>query len=357
MHDTYFSLDSKFQSELLNEAFVRTNRPKHLLEKDIWVVWALETLFSSNLGSQITFKGGTSLSKAYKTIERFSEDVDLTYDIRCLLSDIETGPEAIPPTKSQADKWTNAVRSLLPGWLQSDVIPVMQSGLKAAGLNASLLIDGTWQDTIAIGYQPLYQGSDYVRPQVRLEFGARSTGEPWEILPVHCDIASSFPDIIFPRVSPRVMKIERTFWEKATAIHVLCKQDKLRGDRLSRHWHDVVTLAESERIRSSMMDKTWLEQVVRHKSMFFREKDQTKNVIDYHDCLQGHLRLVPDGETMEALRKDYDKMVQEGFMLAQSMTFDSVIEKCAELETVINHAYGASGIPDQDEEDGDSPGY
>ena len=342
MPEIYFSLDSKFQSELLNEAFVRTNLPRHLLEKDIWVVWALETLFSSNLGSQISFKGGTSLSKAYKAIERFSEDVDLTYDIRSLLPEFHTEPEAIPPTTSQAKKWTRVVRSRLPDWVQKSVMPILQNGLSAGCMSAGLSITGEYRDVLVIDYQPLFKGSDYVKPQVRLEFGARSTGEPWEVLPVHCDIESSFPDIIFPSVSPRVMKVGRTFWEKATAIHVFCKQTKLSGDRLSRHWHDVVTLAESERTRNYLMDKSLLEKVVQHKSMFFLFKDRANNVIDYHACLQGHLRLVPEGEILEILREDYDKMVQEGFMLAQTMAFDDLIGKCSELEAKINRSFGAS---------------
>jgi hypothetical protein len=357
MPDTYFSLDSKLQSELLNEAFVQMNRPPQLLEKDIWVVWTLEALFSSGLKDQITFKGGTALSKAYKMIDRFSEDVDLTYDIRCLLPDIRTIPDAMPSTSSQAKKWTEAVRSRLPGWIRDAVIPVIQSGLDTAGISAKLSIGGTFHDTLMIDYQPLFEGSDYVKPQVRLEFGARSTGEPWEVLAVHCDIASSFPEIVFPQISPRVMKMERTFWEKATALHVFCKQAKIRGERFSRHWHDVAILADVDRIHNSLMDKSWLEQVVRHKSMFFRENDTRGNVIAYHDCLQGHLSLVPDGEILNVLRKDYNKMVQEGFMSAHAVTFDAVMGKCAEVEARINRAYGASGVRQPELASGAVRGY
>jgi len=85
------------------------NRPTtHLLEKDAWVVWALGALFESPLGTDLTFKGGTSLSKVYKVIDRFSEDIDLTYDIRKLIPDLTGGDESLPSNRSQATKWTRA---------------------------------------------------------------------------------------------------------------------------------------------------------------------------------------------------------------------------------------------------------
>jgi hypothetical protein len=94
------------------------------MEKDVWVVWALSTLFESSLGSHLVFKGGTALSKAYKAIRRFSEDVDLTYDIRALapglVANSPQGLDAIPPSRSQEKKWSDEIRKeLLPAWLPS----------------------------------------------------------------------------------------------------------------------------------------------------------------------------------------------------------------------------------------------
>jgi hypothetical protein len=82
MAELWFSLSRSDQAEALEVAAARTGRPAHLLEKDIWVVWALSAIYSSSLASKLTFKGGTSLSKVYKIIDRFSEDLDLTYDTR-----------------------------------------------------------------------------------------------------------------------------------------------------------------------------------------------------------------------------------------------------------------------------------
>lgn len=341
MPEMYFSLTTADQAELLDTASSRSGRPAHLLEKDVWVVWTLSCLFSSSLADRLTFKGGTSLSKAYNVIDRFSEDIDLTCDIRRLLPDMSTEPEGIPPTPSQAAKWTKVVRSRLPQWIEDSVVPVLQTALVDSGMEATLDITGKDSDSILMKYPPLRQGTGYVAPHIRLEFGARSTGEPFEVLPVVCDLASLMPEIVFPQARPRVMKMERTFWEKATAIHVFCRQAKIRGNRFARHWHDLLLLAATERIQTSLADKTWLEQVVRHKAMFFQEKDQTGVPIDYRECLNGHLFLVPDGLALKTLREDYNSMIQDGILLAQAPEFDVVLEQCAHLQDKINSIHPA----------------
>jgi hypothetical protein len=123
MPESFFHLSAKEQEEALQVAASASGRPAHLLEKDIWVVWALSTLFASPLGSHLVFKGGTALSKAYKAIRRFSEDVDLTYDIRALapqlVGNAPDGLDAIPPSRSQEKKWSDEIRKeLLPAWLR-----------------------------------------------------------------------------------------------------------------------------------------------------------------------------------------------------------------------------------------------
>lgn len=340
MPETYFSLSQADQAELLDTAAARSGRPAHLLEKDVWVVWALDSLFSSSLADGLTFKGGTSLSKAYNVIERFSEDVDLTCDIRRLLADMAKEPEGIPPTSSQAAKWTKAVRSRLPQWIEGGVIPILEASLAENGIEATLGITGKDSDSLLVQYPPLRQGTGYVAPNIRLEFGARSTGEPCEVLPVTCDLEPLIPEIAFLKARPRVMKMERTFWEKATAIHVFCRQSKMRGNRFARHWHDLLKLAATERIKDSLADKSWLKQVVRHKNMFFQEKNQQGTVIDYQECLNGHLRLVPEGEAREALHADYNSMVQDGILLVDAPEFNIVLEQCTSLEAEINSRYG-----------------
>ena len=110
----------------------------------------------------------------------------------------------------------------------------------------------------------------------------------------------------------------------------------MRGNRFARHWHDILQLAATERVRNSLADRSWLEQVVRHKTMFFQEKDQAGVVIDYRECLEGHLCLVPEGAAREALQEDYNSMIQDGILLSDAPEFGVVLEQCARLQTDIN---------------------
>jgi hypothetical protein len=137
MPESWFELSSADQSEALEVAAGRSGRPAHLLEKDIWVVWALSAIYDSPLGDSLTFKGGTSLSKVYKVIDRFSEDIDLTYDIRELVPDLLRDGNPIPASASQEKKITSAVRSRLPQWIEQTVQPVIEQALVASGEEAS----------------------------------------------------------------------------------------------------------------------------------------------------------------------------------------------------------------------------
>ena len=134
MPDSYFQLSRQNQASALAAASDFSGRAPHLLKKD-WVVWALATLFRSDLGAHLVFKGGTALSKAHKVISRFSEDVDLTYDIRALAPELVRGSaggiDAIPPSRSQEKKWSDEIRrELLPAWIRNQAHPVIQTGLE-----------------------------------------------------------------------------------------------------------------------------------------------------------------------------------------------------------------------------------
>jgi len=176
MADAFLHLPVEDRREALSVAADRSGRPAHLLEKDVWVVWALATLYGSAIGEHLVFKGGTSLSKAYQVIRRFSEDVDLTFDIRAIAPDLvgEVG-EALPKNRSEEKRWSSEVRRRLPRWLEGSVQPIIAEALAAEALAATIRVEG---EKLFIDYQAGTAGSGYVAPSVMLEFGARSTGEP-----------------------------------------------------------------------------------------------------------------------------------------------------------------------------------
>ena len=212
MAGRYLDLALDDRREVLNVAASTSGRPVYLLENDIWVVWSLQTLLGNPLGAPLLFKGGTSLSKAWKAIRLFSEDVDLTYDVRVLAPDlVGDSLDPLPASRSQEKRWTSELRGRLAAWNRDLAAPFFANALHAAGLDGEVSVENA---ELFIRYVPLEAGSGYVRPEVRLEFGARATGEPSAQMWIDCDAAPHVPNVIFPRAKPRVMQVERTFWEK-----------------------------------------------------------------------------------------------------------------------------------------------
>lgn len=335
MSDKFLNLSNSERREALGVAASNSGRPAHLLEKDVWVVWCLNALFSSPLGEHLVFKGGTSLSKVYGAIRRFSEDVDLTYDIRAIAPDLVKTSESnpVPQTRSQGKKWSDQVRERLPVWVKQQALAVINQRLENDNLTAKAEADG---DKIFVRYAPLETGNGYVSPAIMLEFGARSTGEPSELHDVVCDAAQYLETLEFPTARPKTMKAERTFWEKATAIHVFCVQGKLRGERFARHWYDLVRLDDAGIADAALKDRKLAETVAEHKTWFFSEKDRAGTTIDYHKVVNGALKLVPEGETRAVLERDYQHMVEDGLLLDEPETFGALMQRCADIESRAN---------------------
>ena len=132
------------------------------------------------------------------------------------------------------------------------------------------------------------------------------------------------------------MHAERTFWEKATAAHVFCKREGGRGDRLTRHWYDLVRLDRAGFAEGAMADRELAARVARHKSIFFREKDVAGNWISYENAVSGKLQLVPSGSGREKLAEDYRSMVQALMLPDDAEPFDDLMDACADLERRAN---------------------
>ncbi len=333
MADRFLELSAEDRRDALEVASGASGRPIYLLEKDVWVVWALETLFGGSLGSALVFKGGTSLSKAYGAIRRFSEDVDLTYDIKAIAPELLTSPDWLPKTRSQADKWSKEIREhRLPEWVQHKAFPEVESALKSRGLPAHARAD---KDMVYIEYDPLDSGSSYVSPAVKLEFGARSDGQPCATQGISCDAAKYVPKLVFPSASPRVMAIERTFWEKATAIHVFCVQKKV-PERTARHWYDLASLYEAGHVAAAIRARAVARRVATEKNRFFRERDANGVVIDYCAAVEGNLQLVPTEDAFGQLSEDYQKMIDGGLLLNNDVSFERLVELCCLIEQKAN---------------------
>lgn len=331
----FFALSAADRLAALELAAGSSGRQPHLLEKDIWVVWALQQLFTGPYAEHLVFKGGTSLSKAYGVIRRFSEDVDLTYDIRAIAGDLVGDAQVpLPVSKSQEKKWSKEIRARLSAWVGNEIAPQLRQALELRDLPATVRVDG---EVAYVEYAPLMTGSGYVPPTVMLEFGARSTGEPSERRSVLCDAADHVAAVEFPTAAPQVMRPERTFWEKATAIHVFCAQGEFRGgERFARHWHDVSRLDAAGYADAAIADKALAQAVANHKRVFFTEKDTQGEVIDYHLAVSGGLRLVPQQEALVRLAADYQHMVEDGLFLDDAEPFSALLERCETVQSKAN---------------------
>lgn len=335
MADLFLKLPANDRRHALGVAAASSGRPLHLLEKDVWLVWILEVLFHAPFANHLVFKGGSSLSKAYEIISRFSEDVDLTYDIRALAPDlVGVDGEPLPPSRSQEKRWTKEIRTRLPLWIGDQVVPLITRALSDQGISATLSMEG---EKLFIEYEPLAKGSGYIRPSVVLEFGARSTGEPWEIRAIRCDAAHYMKGVVFPMANPRVMLPARTFWEKATAIHVFCAQGEFRGgDRFARHWHDLTRLDRAGIAKTAISDRALALAVARHKAVFFAEKNSNGASIDYRAAVSGALQLVPGDNALASLSHDYARMVEDGLLFDVAEPFDELLDHCRDLQERAN---------------------
>ncbi|MGB5135416.1 MAG: nucleotidyl transferase AbiEii/AbiGii toxin family protein [Prochlorococcaceae cyanobacterium] len=341
MAEPWFDLSANDQREALEVAAAETGLPAYILEKDIWVVWTLQTLGSDQLLlSTLTFKGGTSLSKAHGLIDRFSEDVDLTLDIRHLLPSAGMPPA---PSRKQAKQRKEDVNAQLPHWVASTPLPLLQKAAADAGLSVRVIIKENKASALEVRYEPIVQRpaarAPYVSPTVLLEFGAHSTGEPHGHMEIICEAARALNDIAFPSAEPLVMDARRTFWEKATAIHVFCRRGqwgKGDGARYARHWFDIDRLASAGVASAAIQDRALAMAVAQQKQDFWRSRDSENKEIDYLKAINGDLQLVPTDAAKTVLESDYRAMTESGMLRGEVPIFNELMERIARLEEQCN---------------------
>ncbi len=335
--ETFFELERADRESVIRAAAQMSGRAPHLLEKDVWVVWTLNVLFESRFGPYLVFKGGTSLSKVHKAIDRFSEDVDVTYDIRELVPSAKDRPDALPETSSKARKWTDLVSEALPHWVDDEMAPLIRAALERRNLLAKVEVKGS---NIEIHYENVVDGYEYVRPRILLEFGGRSTGEPCDEHDVECDAAAHLPDIVFPTARPRTMRAERTFWEKATAVHGFCIGGRLPGDAIARHWLDVHHLAAVGVAARAAADADLAQQVADHKRLFFKVTTPS-GPVDYRIAIGGGLVLTPDAEKLPLLADDYARMIDARLPNGETApSFEDLMASCARIAADVNEITG-----------------
>lgn len=341
-------LSPEDRAALFNETAARRGLASGIIEKDFWVCWTLKRLFAlgDDAGLAPVFKGGTSLSKVYGVIRRFSEDIDLSFDRRSLGYIGVRDPEGAPSTK-QANRLIENLVADVRRHIAETLLPRL-----AAAIATELGTPGTWDlaldprdaQTVIFRYPPSlaahdYASLSYIRPVVQLELGARGDTWPAERRVITPYAAEEFPDFFKAASScdVTVLAVERTFWEKATILHAEFHRpsDKPGVERISRHYYDLALLSESEHGASALRQLDLLESVARHKARFFPAAWARYNL-----AKPGSLRLVPPPERLPALVADYGKMAPMIFDTPPP-PFSYLMERLTGLEARVNAMAGA----------------
>ncbi len=343
MPEAYLELAASDQKDILQTAAVRLGRKASVLEKDIWVCWALQALFSLPDIHPMAFKGGTSLSKVYGIIDRFSEDVDITLDYKHF---DDTGykdrPEEFDPfaagvSKNQISKFCERLKGYTKAYAINTVIPHFEAELAKLPTadQHGVEVDETGEK-IWIRFPSVVEASDeYLKSQLLIELGGRNVTDPNEVHTITPYVSEVTRDVTYPACDAVVLSPERTFWEKATLIHVECNRGEIKpkAERLSRHWYDLVMLARHASGKAAVGNRELFEDVIRHKKVFFNT-----GYAKYGDCLAGSLKLLPAGDTVNALQADYEQMLNAGMMYQDPPEFAEILEAVQRIETEINVA-------------------
>ncbi|PZO89041.1 MAG: nucleotidyl transferase AbiEii/AbiGii toxin family protein [Micavibrio aeruginosavorus] len=352
--DKFATRPDQERRDILQEAASRRDLADIIIEKDFWVCWTLKRLFSNpNLAPYLTFKGGTSLSKAYGLIERFSEDIDLTisHNAPFLADGREPMEEDI--SGKERERRIDALKENAQLFVERVALPELYKNIENLlgneGWSIGLDAEDPERQTILFHYPKVFSyggygsgmyGSglygvsppaSYIRPQIKLEFGARGEIEPNETRTIMPYATETFPDI-FPDPSSNVSVLgaDRTFWEKATILHALHHGSKMR-DRMSRHYYDTYMLDQKGIADAALRNSALLERVVRNKSLLFKDAKAS-----YGTATLGSLKLIPSQEQQKSLKDDYDKMAE--MFMGGFPAWEAIINGLTELEARINRA-------------------
>lgn len=315
------------------QAFLLTAQKKHLpepsVEKDWWVTQILNLVFSLPIADQLVFKGGTSLSKAWNLIERFSEDIDLAVN-----------PAHFGVTESPTKKQIKQLRKRSSLFVAEDVATMLQSALEDSGLSSFCRLevqpngegDNTYPEprVISIYYRSLYEESmaSYVRPVIKLEIGARSLIEPTEQFVCRSFVSEMLPIKDYAAPMILVAAPQKTFLEKVFLLHELFSVERtnLQVNRRSRHLYDLERMMDKPFATKAIRDDELWEHIRQHHMAF------TAMIgVDYNESMRSHLVLCPLTHVLSAWEEDYRRMC-ETMIYGDRLPFDQLIARLHELE-------------------------
>ncbi len=307
-----------------------------IVEKDFWVSWTLARIFEVEaVAAHVVFKGGTSLSKVFGAIQRFSEDIDLAVDYVALGFTGERDPRREGLSKTKRAAILADMMTACQQYIGNEFIAVLRGRCEEILGNEkdwTLAVSEQDANVVRFQYPSASPTLDYIKPQVILELGTHAEFVPRDRFTVRAFAAEEFPALFAePDVAVTSLLAKRTFWEKATILHAEFHRppEKALPDRYSRHYYDLAMLAQSPVRGEALADLALLDQVVRHKETFY-----PSGWARYDLARIGSLRLVPTEERRAALERDYRNM--SVMIFGQPPPFGEIMEVLNALELKIN---------------------
>lgn len=309
------------------------------IEKDFWICWTLRELFGlEECGRHLTFKGGTSLSKGWALIQRFSEDVDVVIDRHHLGFGGDRAPDESGLGSKERDRRLESLQRACQAWIRSTLEPELRQRcskhLKGErGWNLEQDAEDSSRQTLLLVYPTVFEKEGYLRPMVRIELGARSDTEP-----VHLPTIGPFLNQVRPKsesestFAVRTVAPERTFWEKAMLLHEETYRTGTTGprDRLARHYYDLWCLIRAGVGARAADDHALFQRVAAHRSVFFKKRREVQDAL-----VRGTLRIMPAANQLPAWKRDYEAM-RESMLFGDVPEFDEVLEVVGAFESTFN---------------------
>jgi hypothetical protein len=297
----------------------KVNLPDYAVEKDWWVVQTLAILFETEVGQRMVFKGGTSLSKAWGIIDRFSEDIDLAVDRNFYGFEGDLGKKQRTDLRKKANTY-----------ITESLYLELESRFKAKGLDVKLGLEEITtsdQDPIIIyvNYPNVIESPGYVKPRIQIELGCRSLIEPFTIRKISSMLDENYPDASFAELPIKVPTVdpERTLLEKIFLLHEEFQRsdEKIRVDRMSRHLYDIYKLAASPFGEKALINRELYSEIVFHRRLFTK-----LGGVDYKRHNPRTVNPIPPDHLLNLWKSDYLTM-QEQMIYADSPDFTVMLDK------------------------------
>jgi hypothetical protein len=331
------------RAKYFQEATARSENIKNviIIEKDFWVCWTLDQIFSNQtLSPHVTFKGGTSLSKCYGIIDRFSEDIDLTLSKQYIGITAENDPATVTGTNQRGIRLKQLTEKV-KNKITNNVKPILIEGFRNS--LSTYFDDAEWkletdeedEQSLIFHYPSCFEkkSDGYIQSSIKLEFGARGDSNPCETKSVTTYAQQLLPELFD---SPSEIKVttqiaKRTYWEKITLLHAEYYRDPKKSlpGRLFRHYYDIVMLDQNNLTQDALQDIRLLSNVVQNKVIYFPSK-----WAKYDEAKIGTLRLYPNEAFIEQLKKDHNRMTEMFF--GNAPDFNDTLSKIRNIEQAIN---------------------